>query len=66
MKVLWLCNMAPGAIRAVAGGEDRGALWMDHVFDDLRAHDLAMRVLYASANDASSSLFWVSPIIFNR
>ena len=48
--------MAPGAIRAAVGGADRGALWMDHVFDDLRAHALPMRVLFASAEAFSGAL----------
>lgn len=53
---MWLCNMAPGAIRAAVGGADRGALWMDHVFDDLRTHALPMRVLFASAEAFSGTL----------
>ena len=56
MKVLWLCNIAPGAVRTAIGGIDRGALWMDHVFNDLRAHSLSMRVLYASAEAVSGTL----------
>ncbi len=56
MRVMWLCNMAPAAIRSVTGGADRGALWMDHVFDDLRTHALPMRVLYASADAADGIL----------
>ena len=53
---MWLCNMAPGAIRDVTGGVDRGALWMDHVLDDLRTHELTIRVLYASAETADGEL----------
>ena len=56
MRIMWLCNMAPAAIRTVTGGADRGALWMDHVFDDLRAHALTLRVLYASADAADGVL----------
>lgn len=48
-KIIWLCNMAPGEIRAVTGGADRGALWMDHVFQDLRKQGFKIQVLYASA-----------------
>lgn len=46
---MWLCNMAPSAVRAATGGMDKGALWMDHVFDDLRLHNKMLRVLYASS-----------------
>ena len=34
MKLLWLCNMAPGLVRQ-AGGEKKGGRWMDHVLEDL-------------------------------
>ncbi len=47
MRVMWLCNMAPGAVRVATGGANRGALWMDHVFNDLRKLDMQIRVLYA-------------------
>lgn len=47
MKIMWVCNMAPGAIRAVTGGAARGALWMDHVFSDLRKLGMQVHVLYA-------------------
>lgn len=56
MKILWLCNMAPGAIRAATGGRDRGALWMDHVFCDLRKLGMPIRVLFADGSAHNGQL----------
>ena len=44
MKLLWLCNMAPGIAREK---KDAGGLWIDHVLTDLRKHqDITLRVLF--------------------
>lgn len=44
MKLLWLCNMAPGIAREEKG---KGGLWMDHVLADLRKRgDLTIRILF--------------------
>ena len=44
MKLLWLCNMAPGIARE---GNDAGGLWIDHVLSDLRKkEDLMIRILF--------------------
>ena len=44
MKLLWLCNMAPGVAREKVGA---GGLWIDHVLSDLRQRDdLTIRVLF--------------------
>lgn len=56
MKILWLCNMAPGAIREVIGRENRGALWMDHVFHDLKKMNFSVRVLFADQNTVNGEL----------
>lgn len=57
MKIMWLCNMAPGAIRAVTGGAARGALWMDHVLNDLRhQQNVTLRILYAAPEAATGTL----------
>ena len=36
MKLLWLCNMAPGAVQAAMDGKKTSGLWVDHVLSDLR------------------------------
>lgn len=44
MKLLWLCNMAPGIAREKEG---KGGLWMDHVLADLRQRqDITIRLLF--------------------
>lgn len=45
MRILWLCNMVPGAVRASLGGSRDGGLWIDHVLEDLRRQDVAMLLL---------------------
>lgn len=36
MRLLWLCNLVPGAIRQAVDGKIGSGLWMDHVLSDLR------------------------------
>ena len=36
VKLMWLCNLAPGAIREAITGKKSSGLWMDHVLSDLR------------------------------
>lgn len=44
MKLLWLCNMAPGIAQEKKG---RGGLWIDHVLEDLRSvEDITIRILF--------------------
>ena len=44
MKLLWLCNMAPGVAREKEG---KGGLWMDHLLADLRQReDITIRILF--------------------
>ena len=46
MKLLWLCNAAPGVIKEKISGTGRGGLWTDHVLACLRRQeDLSIRVL---------------------
>ena len=40
MKLLWLCNMAPGIIRGGNG------LWTDHVLSGLRSQDVTIHILF--------------------
>lgn len=56
MKVLWLCNLIPGAVRQQLGLTG-GGLWMDHVLADLRQRDaLSLRLLCMGGMSASGSL----------
>lgn len=52
MKVLWLCNLIPGAVRQQLGLTG-GGLWMDHVLADLRQRDGI--VLHLTCMGASAS-----------
>ena len=36
MKLLWLCNMLPGAVKKAITGKEGNGLWVDHVLQDLR------------------------------
>lgn len=46
MKLLWLCNMAPGVVKEILTGKvGSGGLWMDHVLKDLRQQDLHIHIL---------------------
>ena len=46
MKLMWLCNLAPGAVREQFSGKKSSGLWMDHVLTDLRAQkDLKLHIL---------------------
>lgn len=39
MKILWLCNMIPGAISQHMGRKGSGALWVDHVLEDISVRE---------------------------
>ena len=42
MRILWLCNLAPGLVRGNTGG-----LWMDHVLGDLQKRsNMTIHILY--------------------
>lgn len=47
MKLLWLCNRMPGAVKEYLDGKAGvGGLWVDHVLKDLRQQkDLSIRIL---------------------
>lgn len=50
MKLMWLCNLAPGAVRQAMTGTQSSGLWMDHVLSDLRKRDdLVIRILAPGA-----------------
>ncbi len=46
MKLLWLCNKAPGAVNEkITGKSATGGLWVDHVLSDLRKQELKVHIL---------------------
>jgi hypothetical protein len=46
MKLLMLCNNAPGAVRSHISGKPESALnGVDHVLEGLRSRDLTVRIL---------------------
>ena len=46
MKLLWLCNILPGAVREKITGTAGSGLWMDHVLSDLRlVEDIHIHIL---------------------
>lgn len=47
MKVLWLCNNAPGMVRsALSGKQESQVNWLDHVLQDLLNQGITLRILY--------------------
>ena len=47
MKLLMLCNNAPGAVRSHISGKKASAVnWVDHVLTGLREQGLTVRILY--------------------
>lgn len=47
MKLLWLCNNAPGVVRShLTGKPQSGVNWMDHVLSGLRSRGFQIRILY--------------------
>jgi len=52
MKLLWLCNNAPGAVRAHISGKPSGGVnWVDHVLSGLRGQGFTVRVLYRGTGE---------------
>lgn len=46
MKLLWLCNSAPGVVRTHITGKPVGAVnWVDHVLSGVREQGLTVRIL---------------------
>ena len=47
MRLLWLCNSAPGVVRShISGKQMSGVNWVDHVLSGLRQQGYTIRVLY--------------------
>ena len=52
MKLLWLCNNAPGVVRAHITGKPAGGInWVDHVLSGLRDCGVTVRVLYRGTGE---------------
>lgn len=52
MKLLWLCNNAPGVVRAHISGKEMGGVnWVDHVLSGLRSRGFTVRVLYRGTGE---------------
>ena len=52
MKLLWLCNNAPGVVRShISGKPQSGVNWMDHVLSGLRRQGFTVRVLYRGTGE---------------
>ena len=53
MKLLWLCNMAPGIAQENKG---KGGLWIDHVLADLRCcEEITIRILFPGKPEQKGS-----------
>ena len=47
MRLLWLCNTAPGVVRSHISGKPTGGVnWVDHVLSGLRCQGLTIRILF--------------------
>ena len=54
MRLLWLCNVIPGAIRQAMGNPGGSGLWMDHVLSGLR-RDPGPEIRILCRGDTASS-----------
>ena len=52
MKLLWLCNSAPGVVRShISGKPMSGVNWVDHVLSGLRSQGFVIRILYRGTGE---------------
>ena len=51
MKLLWLCNMVPGAVQEKRSGNKSGGLWVDQVLAGLRQQEVEIRILCPGKGD---------------
>lgn len=52
MKLLWLCNSAPGVVRShISGKPQSGVNWVDHVLSGLRSRGFTVRILYRGTGE---------------
>ncbi len=54
MKLLWLCNSAPGVVRSAITGNPVSAInWVDHVLKDLREQQVTIRILFRGSGEGA-------------
>ena len=54
MKVLWLCNNAPGMVRsALSGKQESQVNWLDHVLQDLLDQGIAAAALRVRSTEGA-------------
>ena len=52
MKLLWLCNSAPGVVRSHISGKPQSSVnWVDHVLSGLRSRGFTVRILYRGTGE---------------
>ena len=57
MKLLWLCNMVPGAVKKQITGKEGNGLWVDHVLEDLRRQEnLEIRIFCPYKKEKTGNL----------
>ena len=55
MKLLWLCNSAPGVVRSHIAGKPVSAVnWVDHVLSGLRSRGMTVRILFRGSGGAGT------------
>ena len=54
MKLMWVCNMMPSAVRKAATGKEGSANWLDHALSDLREQGMNIRILCRGENQRGS------------
>lgn len=57
MKLLWLCNLLPSAVRESAGKKPGSGLWMDSVLDGLRQREnVTVKVICQGSEDGEGKI----------
>lgn len=52
MRLLWLCNNAPGVVRSAISGKPESAVnWLDNVLNGLRRQGVTLRILYRGGGE---------------
>ena len=66
MKLVWLCNMTPGAVSRCRG-TGGGGLWLDHVLDDLcTRQDISVRLFCPGGTEAGQVDRKTSYVLFTE
>lgn len=57
MRVLWLCNMAPGVVNRALGGDSGNGLWIDHVLgDSLKNPGMELYLLFPDSREQHGTI----------